>query len=166
MKLKFILQRYSFSSWGCRLINSHKEKKPASWLLMGGSNCRITFRFHYVEAQWGEAGHALCLHRVWMVLIRLEISLQCSSKACLRERVVGRAEQAMMHVPGSLQGKSYLQRSSGSWSSSQAFLQHHWEWWPQADRVPGCMAQDGGPGSDWAGRVNPFMGLKSRTDFH
>lgn len=44
-----------------------------------------------------------------MVLIRLEISLQCSSKVCPRGRVVGRAEQVMIHVPGSLQGKTSLQ---------------------------------------------------------
>lgn len=103
-----------------------------------------------------------------MLLIRLEISLQCASKVCPRGRIVGRAEQAMMHVPGSLQEKSYftyralfreLEQQPGISTASLRMM-------PQAGRGPGCMVRDGGPRRDWAGRVNPFGRLSSWTDFH
>lgn len=46
-----------------------------------------------------------------MLLTRLETRLQCRSKVFPGERVGGRAEQSMTHVPGSIQEMSFLQRS-------------------------------------------------------
>lgn len=98
-----------------------------------------------------------------MVLIRLEISLQCSSKVCPRERAVGRAEQAMMHVPGSLQEKSYLQSPVQGAGAAPRHSYSITE--TDGPRLGGALG-DGGPRSDWTGRVNSFMGLKSRADSH
>lgn len=126
-------QRYSFSSWGCRCINPHKDTQHVA--LAG----QATFRFHYVRVQRRQAGPkglrvipepamTSAMGTVpqgldtvdkaetqsgakEVLLTRLETRLQCGSKVCPEERVGDRAEQAVTYVPGCVQEMSYLQRS-------------------------------------------------------
>lgn len=149
------------------------QRNPASgtW----GTNHRITFRFHSVRTQWGQAAHEgfrvipeLAMPSVvstvpqgldtvgradipsgakQMHLTRLETRLQCGSKVYPGERVGSWAEQGMMHVPGSIREMSYSQKSVQGDGTGARHTYNITE------------AGTGGPRLSWYGHLGPRVGL-------